>query len=214
MKSPVFWTKSPEVLLRLTDLSALLDPSKPAATRFNGLTQVILILTLSAVVYCQSLRPLLMGAISLVIIAGVFSVRKRSVEGNTVRGCKKRTMPTDSNPFMNVMPSDYTQSPNRPPAALSYQPRVEKLIDEDAKSSLGAKVIDPRLFKELGGGGAAREEDLYFDQSMHQFYPTPSTQIPNGQTAFAEWCYGGMISAKEGNKKALLEGAPPNWVNG
>lgn len=212
--SSVFWTNSPTVLIDLSNVSALWETNQPRAARFNGLSQLVILLTILTIMYCQSIGPMIMGMISLVIIIAVYRFRKPSVEGNLVMRYQERTLPTEANPLMNVMPQDFKKCPNRPPAALSYKPQVKKLIDENVQNSLGAKVIDPRLFKELGGGGAAREEDLFFDQSMHQFYPTPSTQIPNSQTAFAEWCYGDMISAKEGNKKALLQGAPPNWTNG
>jgi hypothetical protein len=46
------------------------------------------------------------------------------------------------------------------------------------------------LFKDLG-------ESLSFEQSMRPFYSTPSTTIPNDSGSFAEFLYGGMISAKK-----------------
>ena len=41
-----------------------------------------------------------------------------------------------------------------------------------------------------------------FEQSLRPFHSTPSTTIPNDQGAFAEFCYGSMISCKEGNEFA------------
>ena len=38
---------------------------------------------------------------------------------------------------------------------------------------------------------------------MHTFYATPNTKIPNDQEGFANFCYGDMISSKEGNPLAL-----------
>ena len=78
--------------------------------------------------------------------------------------------------------------------------------------------MDARLFNELGGGsagaGAGSGQDLYFNESMNRFYTTAASQIPNSQGEFAQWCYGSMVSAKEGNKKALLAQEPPNWTQG
>ena len=97
------------------------------------------------------------------------------------------TQPSQENPLMNVQMQEYKTNPNRKEAAPSYNVAVEKEINSSVK-----KNLDPRLFKDLG-------DDLYFEQSMRQFYSTPNTTIPNNQKEFAEFCYGGMLSAKEGD---------------
>jgi hypothetical protein len=43
---------------------------------------------------------------------------------------------------------------------------------------------------------------------MRNFYSTPNTTIPNDQKAFAEFCYGDMISCKEGNPIACAQWEP------
>ena len=75
-------------------------------------------------------------------------------------------------------------------------------------------MYDARLFQELGGASAGGQQDLFFNESMNSFYTMPASQIPNNQGEFANWCYGSMPSAKEGNKKALLAQEPPNWTQG
>ena len=52
--------------------------------------------------------------------------------------------------------------------------------------------IKNRLFQDLG-------DNFVFNQSMRNFYSTPSTTIPNDQKGFAEFCYGNMSSCKEGD---------------
>ena len=49
-----------------------------------------------------------------------------------------------------------------------------------------------KLFRDLG-------EQYVFEQSLRPFYSTASSTIPNDQQAFAEFCYGSMVSCKEGN---------------
>ena len=49
-----------------------------------------------------------------------------------------------------------------------------------------------KLFKDLG-------EQYTFEQSLRQFHSNPNTRIPNDQKSFAEFCYGNMVSCKEGN---------------
>lgn len=104
---------------------------------------------------------------------------------------------TSSNPFCNVLLPDYEYNPDKKPAPPSYTSDINNSILTQAKNTV--KELNPdqpdiadKLFKDLG-------EQLEFEQSMRNFYSTPSTTIPNDQAAFAEFCYGGMISCKEGN---------------
>jgi hypothetical protein len=58
-----------------------------------------------------------------------------------------------------------------------------------------AEKLRKKLFADLG--------DKYeFDDSMRMFYTTPNTMIPNDQKGFAEFCFGDMISCKQGNEMA------------
>ena len=43
---------------------------------------------------------------------------------------------------------------------------------------------------------------MEFEQSLRPFYSNPSTTIPNDQGSFADFCYGSMVSCKEGNPYA------------
>ena len=63
------------------------------------------------------------------------------------------------------------------------------------------KNIDKRLFKDLG-------DSFIFDQSMRSFYATPNTQVPNDQKAFADFCYGDMISCRGGDALACSRHNP------
>ena len=63
------------------------------------------------------------------------------------------------------------------------------------------KGLDPRIYS-----GTNNEMDLEY--SMRQFYTNPSTTVPNNQEEFATFCYGDMISAKEGNEMALARQSP------
>ena len=40
---------------------------------------------------------------------------------------------------------------------------------------------------------------------MRPFYSTANTTIPNDQGAFADFCYGSMVSCKEGNPFACTK---------
>ena len=115
------------------------------------------------------------------------------------------TMPTVTNPMMNVLLPEIAYNPERNEAALAYDPKVEKeinhttevatVLDFEPRTLTEAEKLRKKLFADLG--------DKYeFDDSMRSFYTNPSTTIPNDQKAFAEFCYGSMISCKEGNEFA------------
>jgi hypothetical protein len=125
---------------------------------------------------------------------------------NTRSGLKPiMTMPTVANPMMNVLLTEIAYDPERNKAALAYNPKIEKeinhttevatVLDFEPRTITEAEKLRKKLFADLG--------DKYeFDDSMRSFYTNPNTTIPNDQKAFAEFCYGSMISCKEGNEFA------------
>jgi hypothetical protein len=115
------------------------------------------------------------------------------------------TTPTVTNPMMNVLLPEIAYDPERNQAAPAYNPKIEKeinhttevatVLDFEPRTIPEAEKLRKKLFADLG--------DKYeFDDSMRSFYTNPSTTIPNDQQAFAEFCYGSMISCKQGNEFA------------
>ena len=105
--------------------------------------------------------------------------------------------PSSSNPFGNVLMTDYDYNPNKKPAPPSFNPNTNDDILIQAKKTVvelnpGQPEIADKLFHDLG-------EQYVFEQSMRNFYSNPATTIPNDQNSFAEFCYGSMVSCKEGN---------------
>lgn len=98
--------------------------------------------------------------------------------------------PSQENPLMNVMMTDYKKEPKRPRAEPAFAPTVQEKINKKTKDTIEENLND-KLFKDLG-------DEIDFDRSMHSFYANPNTQIPNDQKAFAEFCYGNMSSCKDG----------------
>ena len=97
----------------------------------------------------------------------------------------------------NVLITDYDYNPNKKPAPPSYNTNVNADILNKAKQLVSdlhpdQPNISDKLFKDLG-------EQFAFEQSLQPFYSTANTMIPNDQTSFADFCYGSMVSCKEGN---------------
>ena len=153
---------------------------------------------------------------------------------------QKYTMPTKNNPLMNVLPTQINEEPNRKSAAPAYNSSVIKeinkktvdMIDNNYNSMSNNNIINKfkktsnnenntktnkiseKLFADTCTGMDTRYNNITFNDSMQRFYSTANTQIPNNQKGFAEWCYGNMPSAKEGDPTALINNAPPHWIGG
>ena len=102
---------------------------------------------------------------------------------------------------MNVLLPEIKYNPEREAAQPSFNPEVEKNINESA----GNVGPDPKLFTDLG-------DAISFEQSMQRFYTTANSRVANDQKAFAEFCYGNMPSCKSGHDATCLK-ENPRWIN-
>jgi hypothetical protein len=217
-----FWSEDPNILLRPKYIYELF-PSENMTyeQKLNAVTRMILLLMLFGFIMTQSFRLLLVSAVTLgaIFVLHYYHEKERtkvnakkydSVEGFGGAGeaaykkYQNASVPTDvfmkpepDNPFSNVLMTDYDYNPNKKPAPPAFNENVNSEILQQAKQLVvDANPDQPdianKLFKDLG-------EQLVFEQSMRQFTSTPSTTIPNDQGAFADFCYGSMISCKEGN---------------
>jgi hypothetical protein len=231
-----FWTEDPNVLLNPSYITEWFPASTMAyEQKLNAITRLLLLATAVLYVWLGRVRTLVFGALSVGIVYLVHyyhvQERKASKEGLASietdlsdDGSKTNPallvlnsddhgrlpaqvfdLPAETNPFSNVLLTDINGRPNKRPAPPAYNPLTNQQILESAKKAVvtanpGNTDIQDKLFKDLG-------DQLSFEQSMRQFYSTPSTTTPEDQQAFAEFCYGSMISCAEGNKFACARNA-------
>jgi Ca2+/Na+ antiporter len=193
--------------------------------KLNAISRTILILTLLSFLFTRRVRILIIGAIILVSIYLLHFYKTKEEEKTnelkqktnatgTTEGFENPGLevlkkypnlqtqvvfdtPTSSNPFSNVLIPDYEYNPNKKPAPPSFNTNINDTILKQAKemviqSNPGQPDIADKLFKDLG-------EQFVFEQSLQPFYSNPATTIPNDQAGFADFCYGSMVSCKEGN---------------
>jgi hypothetical protein len=201
--------------------------------KMNAITRLVIILTVFGFVYSKNHRLLAISFITLVSIYLIYqnqryendkmAIKKMNLEDglenftNNISGPAQQALndsriitkdptevfdsPAVNNPFSNVLLTDYDYNPNKKPAAPSYNDSVQQDILGQAKQLVSDMHPDqPDISDKLFSGIGDR---LEFEQSMRQFISNPSTTIPNDQTAFAQYCFGNAISAKEGNLFAL-----------
>ncbi len=170
--------------------------------KFNAITRLVILLSVLGFLVFKNLKFLLSGVVTIVLMVFFYKTPKLSMnEAFTVEAQKapsEFTQPTTENPLMNVLLPELNGNPLRKEAAPSFNPITEKKINDGVRNQ---NKIDPRLFKGM-------KNDLDLELCMRNFYTNPNTTIPNKQEDFAQFCYGSMISAKEGNPLALERNAP------
>jgi len=218
-EGPKFWSDDPNVLLQQAHIFEFF----PVATmtyeqKLNAVSRTVILLTVISFILTKNIRIIVISAITLFSIFILYFYQEKNqkrtngklnLEGfadagiaylnqnNIAISANTFLDPTSNNPFGNVMLTDYDYNPNKKPAPPAYSETVSNSILAQAKqlvveSNPDQPDIADKLFVDLG-------DNLNFEQSLRQFNSNPNTTIPNDQSAFADFCYGSMVSCKEGN---------------
>ena len=221
-----FWSDDPNILFKQDFIFEFFPiDTMTYEQKMNAVSRLVIFCTIIGFAFTQNIRLLIISIITLASIFLLYNYQKRedekksskkvsfdvpieNFEGPGLNALKNNNIPirgtnelfdkpTPINPLSNVLMTDYDYNPNKKPAAPSYNENISHDILTQAKQLVrdahpDDSTITDKLFKGLG-------EELEFEQSMRQFISNPSTTIPNDQTGFAEFCFGSMISAKEGN---------------
>ena len=221
-----FWTENPNVLFQQPYILEFFPiDTMTYEQKLNAVSRTVILLTIISLIINPTIRILMVGAVTLgaVFVMYFFHEKERKkVAGKKMdKGDKEGfegaglayytennlpvptdlfTSPDSSNPFSNVLMTDYDYNPNKKPAPPAFNQTISSQILGQAKKLVNDANPDQpdlsdKLFKDLG-------EHLMFEQSLRPFHSNPGTTIPNDQGAFADFCYGSMISCKEGNKFA------------
>ena len=217
-----FWSENPNILL---DKDTMLEfypmDSMGFNQKLNAITRSILLLTIIALCFVRNIpRILFLCILSMAGVWGMYeyyapregmtSVPFGETYGTldessintfsktyTTPSATSYQQPSSENPFGNVLVSDYDENPQKLPAPPSSNPVINDMITHNTvqfiqNSNPDQPNISDKLFRDIN-------EQLSFEQSLRPFHSNPSTTIPNDQGAFAEFCYGNMVSCKEGN---------------
>jgi len=212
-----FWSENPNVIFNPEYIFEFFPTDNMTySQKMNAATRTLILLTVVGFIITQSFRLLIVSAITIFTIYVVYSETqkdkiKRTAENYQNKNVAMDTLkqngvtispntfgsPSETNPLSNVLMTDYDYNPNKKPAPPSYNTNVNAEILTQAKQLVrdlhpDQPNITDKLFKDLG-------EQFTFEQSLQPFYSTANTTIPNDQSGFADFCYGSMVSCKEGN---------------
>ena len=222
-----FWLNEPTILFDKKQITEIWpNPNMSNMEKLNAISRFVIIASLLGYLITLNMGIIFVGIITLAVIAILYHVQSNKIIAdekakelppkikesftnailyNEVKD--DYTNPKENNPMMNVLLPEISYNPTRNEAAPAFNAEVEKNINNSTKdyvvdttfsdeSTKQKEYIKRKLFSDLG-------DSYTFDDSMRNFYTNPNTTIPNDQEGFANFCFGDMISAKEGNEFAL-----------
>ena len=219
-----FWGKNPNVLFHLTYIFEIFPVSSMGyEQKLNAVSRLVILLTIVFYILFKSYRSFMFGILTLGAIWAMYYAQTKKTQkkvrfqegfegtSDVVKDFLKErglsdalfSKSTAENPLQNVLLTDYDNPTDKRPAPASYTQESQSAILDHTKSMIDSinpeqPKISKKLFRSL-------EDNLAFEQSMRPFYSTANTTIPNDQGAFADFCYGSMVSCKEGNPFACTK---------
>jgi len=230
----IFWSNDPSILLNKEYIYQVWpSPKMTHEEKLNAISRLVILFTILGFLITMSRNILIIGTLTLTSIFILYVTQsqkitketlkvKESFSNNSVDQSTPQTIinpdtlqtflrtefqPTNANnPLGNVLLTEITDNPNRKPAPPSFNTEVYEDINVATKKMVqelnpGIKNTDKQLFGDLG-------EQFEFDQSQWTYYSNPNTKVCNDQGAFANFLYGNMPSARDGNAFALIQDNP------
>ena len=224
-----FWLNEPTILFNKKHITEIWpNPNMSNMEKLNAISRFVIVASLLGYLLTLNIGIIFVCIVTLAVIAILYHVQsnqnkkeqdektndvppkiKESFVNSVLYNELKNdyTNPKENNPMMNVLLPEISYNPTRNEAAPAFNVEVEKEINKNTKdyvvdttfsdeSVKQKEYIKRKLFSDLG-------DSYSFDYSMRNFYTNPNTTIPNDQEGFANFCFGDMISAKEGNEFAL-----------
>jgi hypothetical protein len=207
----VFWVDEPSILYhpdRLIEFIPTGDMSN--SERLNAITRFFIYLSILLYIIYRRFNLLFIGIIACFVIYVIsYNEKKNQITNkeqfeNKIKeelNIDKDTpikvnelgdicqLPTPNNPFMNILMTDYTDNPNRPPACANN--------DEQSKEAT-EKYFNYNLYKDV--------EDVWGKRnSQREFVTMPGTTIPNDRDTFMKWCWKTTYVCKDGDLNYCLQ---------
>lgn len=234
-----FWSNDPTILFNKDYVFEFWPTSSMCyEQKLNAISRLIILLTILGYILTMSKRILAVGALTLLVIFVLYSMRKQKitkdmlenfeVQGNEVTGMfdnkpKSFVNPvtldsvlrtefkegTKKNPFSNVLLTQINDEPDRKAAPPSFNVDVDEDITKNVKRAV--QMMNPGIKntnKQLFGD---LWQQFQLDQSNRVFYSTPNTRVANDQGAYGQFLYGYMPSAKEDTPDGALARVQDNY---
>jgi hypothetical protein len=224
-----FWSNDPTILFNKEYIFELWPTTNMCyEQKLNSITRLIILLTILGYILTMSERVLVIGALTLIVIFALFSMRKQkitnqlmnegfsikenNVDNNSASYVNPQTLDsilksefkegTKKNPFSNVLLTQINDDPERKSAPPSFNVDVDEDITKNVKRAV--QMMNPGIkntSKQLYGD---LWQQFELTNSNRAFFSTANTRVTNDQGAYAEFLYNDM---KYSGKESTPEGA-------
>jgi len=233
-----FWTNQPTILFNKDYIFELWPTTDMCyEQKLNAITRLIVLLTILGYMLTMSMRILGVGAITILIIFVLYTMRKEKItkqmmnEGFGLNSNSEPAMVQKSsylnpvtldsvlrsefkegnrkNPFSNVLLTQINEDPERKAAPPSFNVDVDEDITRNVKKAV--QMLNPGIKntnKQLFGD---LFQEFELDQSNRQFFSTANTRVTNDALAFGNYLYGNMPSAKESGPDSAFARVQDNY---
>jgi hypothetical protein len=186
-KNDPFWYEDPNILIQQDRLIEFFPHND--MTLYEKLNAIVRFAVYFALVVYAFKRQTKMFFFPLFVVGltiflfknGYDPIENFTTKSNNPLKSKFCQQPSDNNPFMNVLISDYTENPQKKPACDVNDKRVKKAIKDKFENNLYKNTVD------IWGR----------NNSQREYYTMPNTTIPNDQINFANWLYKTPPTCKE-----------------
>lgn len=226
-----FWSNDPTILFNKEYIFELWPTTNMCyEQKLNSVSRLIVLLTILGYILTMSKRVLAVGALTLLVIFVLYSMRKEKLtknmlenfdvkSGNEVAGYEPKSLVNPvtldavlrtefkegnkKNPFSNVLLTQINDEPERKAAPPAFNVDVDEDITKNVKRAVqmmnpGIKNTNKQLFGDLW-------QNFQLDNFMRPFNSCPNTRICNDQTAYGNFLYGNMPSAKEDTPEGNMQ---------
>ena len=151
-----FWLNDPTILLKKDEMFNFLPKNIMSfSEKLNAISRTIIILTTLGYLFTKSFNIVVSGIVTLIVIVILFKSKNKKLllgkEGydniqaeNFAKLAKTLTSPTDKNPYMNFMLTDYKDKPEKKAALPLFNPKVSIKSKMKTMENLGKKFPGPK----------------------------------------------------------------------
>ena len=236
-----FWSNDFSVLLNKDYIFELWPTSSMCyEQKLNAITRLIILITILGYVSTSSIRILVVGIITIVVIFALFQMKKQKVtkemlqEGFVVEGDKVYDLEyknpnnriTNPETLESVLKTDFKEGNKKNPFSNVLLTQINDEPNRKAAPPSFNPDVDVDITKNvkkavqfMNPGIKNTDKRLYgdlwenfeLDNANRVFFSTANTRVTNDQTAFGKYLYGNMPSAKGSTMEDNIQREKDNY---
>jgi len=237
-----FWTNDPTILFNKDYITELWPTSSMCyEEKLNAISRLIILISLLGYIFTFSIRILVAGFVTLLVIFLFFQMRKQKItrqvleEGFTVEGDKVYDLYENKNNSRIIMNPVTLETAVREefkegnkknpfsnvlltqimddPERKAAPPSFNPYIEEDITKNIKKSVqyLNPGIKNTNKQLFGDLYERFELDNANRPFFSTANTRIANDQGAFGKYLYGNMPSSKLSDAESGIQRIKDNY---